>query len=57
MLGPATDVSAPESGSTWAVVDPLQVASMVGADWIPACAVLIEGVMWMTLVAGSWERG
>ena len=46
MLGPATDMSAPESGSTWAIVDPLQVdiyASMVVAGWIHAWTLLIEG--------------
>ena len=58
MLGPATDMCAPESGSTWTIVDTLQVdiyASMVGAGWIHAWAVLIEGVTWMALVACSWE--
>ena len=59
MLGPATDMSAPESGSTCMVADPLRVeisASMVGAGRIPACDVLIKGVMWMALVAGSCGR-
>ena len=60
IVGPATDMSAPESGSTWAVVGPLQVdisALMVSAGWIPAWAVLIEGVTYTAFMAGFWERG
>ena len=44
MLGPATDMSAPESRCICMFVDPLGVeifAWMVGAGWIP---VLINGV-------------
>ena len=47
MLGPATDMSAPESGSICMIADPLGVevsAWMVGAGWIPVCDVLINGV-------------
>ena len=58
--GPAADMSAPESGSTCMFADPLQIeisAWMVGAGWIPARDVLIDGVMWTALVADSCGRG
>ena len=60
MLGPAMDMSAPESGSTCRSADPLQVeisAWMVGAQWVPARDVLMEGVVWTALMAGSCVWG
>ena len=54
------DMSAPEYGSTCMYAEPLGVemsAWMVGAGWIPACDVLIEGVTWTSLVVGSCGWG
>ena len=56
MLGPAMDMSAPESWSTYMFAEPLWVeisAWMVSTGWITACGVLIEGVTWMALVVSG----
>ena len=48
MLGPATDMSTPESGSICMIADPLGVeisAWMASAGCIPVCDLLIDGVM------------
>ena len=60
MFGPATEMSAPESGRACTLAEPLQVeisACTVGAGWIPACDVLIEGATRTALVVTSGGRG